>query len=355
MGDLTTGYTFVSGEKNVNHSKLNAAVNDATVNDTFITGKSPASAVTKNDTLLLYSTTDVGVRKATLLAAVFDHAQLITDRSPITPVAADTLLIKDADGGYGKATMAVAIFNNAELIKNRDPGTTPAAGDEVLVKDAGADTYKRVTRTNFIGYEWPSYIKFDNAALAQHDHPVTADSVLIWDSVAEATKKTTLGLLQTHNESPNGGLADADTIVLYDTSASVIAKVMASELATYVGTKIGTYTKSAPTVAVPAAAGTASVAHGLAGVPQMVRVVLKCTDAGGDGGWAKNDEVEITALSGNTGTYYLQLFAFYVDGTNVNVRRVATHPPYIINKASGALVEITPAKWLIKAYCTYFS
>jgi microcystin-dependent protein len=109
MSDITPGYTFTSGEKNVNHTKLNAAA-AGEVNDTFFTGRSADTAPDiAAATLVFYDSTTQTQKKATLSNLVFNHASLLHGRATtLTPASADEFLLADASDNYalGKATMA---------------------------------------------------------------------------------------------------------------------------------------------------------------------------------------------------------------------------------------------------------
>lgn len=353
MGDLTTGYTFASGER-VTHTKLNQLVNNAVLNAAFLTGKSPASAVTPaSDAVLIYSYADGGLRKTTLAEAVFNHSALLNDRSVIvSPAKEDSILLRDADGGtpgYGKATLQSAVFESPELIKNRAEHDEPAGTYEVLVKLAD-DTFARVKRSNFLGYQWPSYLSFNDAGLVAHTAPVAGDHLLVWDSTASANKKLTLDKLVAGL--PAGAApADAHLIPVHNGS-SALGKVTLAALKSYciAGVSIS---KSTPTAAMPSYGGTATMAHGLSGKPQAVRVVAVCDSA--DAGWSAGDEVDAATLMLSTGGYYTSCFDIYTDATNVKVLRANINNLYCFHKSTGAHTAMNVANWSLKAYCVYFA
>ncbi len=106
------------------------------------------------------------------------------------------------------------------------------------------------------------------------------------------------------------------------------------------------YESSSP-VAVPAVDTDTEVDHSLAVVPKLFSVVLRCTDSGGEHGYAQNDEVQlfINPSSGDN-------LAVYANSTKVGFRR--ENDIYVLDKssASGALAVITPSKWglIYRAY-----
>ena len=90
--DLTTGYSFSSGEQNVTHTKLNKAVNDATINVGFYTDKSAATTPSTLDYALIYSASAGAYRKITLGNLLFANPFSITNLTADTAPAADDLL-----------------------------------------------------------------------------------------------------------------------------------------------------------------------------------------------------------------------------------------------------------------------
>jgi hypothetical protein len=361
MGDFTTGYTFVSGEKNITHAKLNQQINNATANAALITGKPSAGTIVGTDLLLLYSSGDMALRSANLNNLVFNHADLLNSRPIMTgataPVKEDYVFMQDISEvapGYARATLQKAVFDSAELIANRTANDTPAAGDEVLVKDAGAATFKRVTRSKLLGYNWPALLPFNDALLTALAVPLAADHLLVWDTTGSANKALPLANLFSGPSAPAGGVADADLLLIYDTSGTCLAKLTAALLKPF---GAPSQIPTAPvTGAIPAYnAGPPpllTMAHGLAGVPQCVRVVLECTTA--DGNWHVGDEIDVNNLYSGA---YSHLFNVYVDATNVNVLRNSGYDEiWGLNKDTGAVNQaLTRTSWRLKAYCVYFA
>lgn len=103
------------------------------------------------------------------------------------------------------------------------------------------------------------------------------------------------------------------------------------------------------TVAIPAAAAVATLAHTFGTIPSIVRAVLKCSTT--DQGYIAADEVPIEAFSwsaGNTGQAALIVAA---DIDNITfIRGSDAASIYITPKGGGAYVAIDTTKWQIKAY-----
>lgn len=115
---------------------------------------------------------------------------------------------------------------------------------------------------------------------------------------------------------------------------------------------VETYTGTA---AIPAAGGTAILTHELTATPQMVRVVLQCTDAGGDAGWAQNDEIEIwnvrSQYSNGTDVREPIAFSVSVGSSSIKVVHNDLGGGLTLNGATGGWTQAwTAAKWQIKAY-----
>lgn len=107
--------------------------------------------------------------------------------------------------------------------------------------------------------------------------------------------------------------------------------------------------------AMPSAGSAATLAHGMGGTPQVVQVVLQCTDAGGDAGHAEDDEIGIECFhpysEENTfirGSEPGGVFKVQRDGTNIEVTR-GSSVCYWDNQS----FDLT--KWQFKVYALRFS
>jgi hypothetical protein len=101
-------------------------------------------------------------------------------------------------------------------------------------------------------------------------------------------------------------------------------------------------------VAAPAVgAGITPIAHGLGGYPVFFRAVAKVNDAGGDAGYADNDEVEISSFFDSAGGD--SLFSAAVDASNIHAGTKAGASPRVIGK-TGTSSVLTLSKWNLKFY-----
>lgn len=98
-------------------------------------------------------------------------------------------------------------------------------------------------------------------------------------------------------------------------------------------------------------------AHGLARAARVFRFALRCTDAGGDAGYAQNDEVDINSFKAFTvdGEISFSAFSVWTDVTNIGMRPHNSdgRPDDYIgvpNKTTGINTAITVAKWNVVAY-----
>lgn len=102
------------------------------------------------------------------------------------------------------------------------------------------------------------------------------------------------------------------------------------------------------------------VAHSLAGTPQVVYWSLKCTDAGGDAGYAQNDEVHPSCVIANPDgtTVDPMAFAFGANATKVfcvMTNQSAEVPPFWITKKDGSGAgTFTRSKWKMKVTAIYY-
>lgn len=138
---------------------------------------------------------------------------------------------------------------------------------------------------------------------------------------------------------------DADTILIYDDSASAPRKMTRANF--IAGGSIESYTSSAQTIS---SAASGALTHSLSGTPYLIMIVLKCIDAGGDGGYAQNDE--IVYLNGGPVNVTIGV-TIEVDATYINYKMGnVTNPFYVHNKSTGNSAILTSTKWemYIKAW-----
>jgi len=90
-----------------------------------------------------------------------------------------------------------------------------------------------------------------------------------------------------------------------------------------------------------------SASHTLSATPRIVKAVIKCNDAGGDVGWAQNDEIVLGA-DGGLGASIGALP--YANGTVVGC--VTGNAIQVLNKTVFSVANIDPTKWdlIIRAW-----
>lgn len=119
--------------------------------------------------------------------------------------------------------------------------------------------------------------------------------------------------------------------------------VTGATLSTWIGEPVAqTYAKDT----------TKTFAHNLGYRPVDIVFILKCTDAGGDAGYALNDTLEISSQVQDSGFSYG--FSSYMDSTNI-VIVIATAGLQVVHKTTRAGTLLTDSKWSIqpKAKLTY--
>lgn len=111
-------------------------------------------------------------------------------------------------------------------------------------------------------------------------------------------------------------------------------------------TQFASSNQSVPT----ADAAIVSVAHGLGGLPQWVRWVLKCTS--GELNYAVADEVNLQSAGCTNGSDIITRVPEAADATNLQLGAFlwSTNPLRLADKVSGVNTLITPASWKLKAY-----
>jgi len=119
-GDIQPGTSLTDGQL-VHASDLNNLVGNATINNSFISGKSPDPTPLGSDKWIIYSPTLNGMYSLTLNAGVLQNSALITAQSEkVTPVAGDYLLMWDSVGmNLAKVSAGNLTLNNTNLISGQ--------------------------------------------------------------------------------------------------------------------------------------------------------------------------------------------------------------------------------------------
>lgn len=96
--------------------------------------------------------------------------------------------------------------------------------------------------------------------------------------------------------------------------------------------------------ALPTAGGNSTLTHGLGRIPSHVTLRIKCTDAGGDSSYAKDDEVEsgVFLVTGAPAFYKL------VTETGITIGRLSGTIAVLQKTSVTSYQNIDPTKWVMK-------
>jgi len=117
----------------------------------------------------------------------------------------------------------------------------------------------------------------------------------------------------------------------------------------------GMWLSTNQTVAIPAAAATATLTHTFPAQPQSVNVVLVCTSA--DLGYSVGDEIHILSAINNAGADDYPMITYSVTAAGITFTRGSTSTAtsnFINRKDTGVPDDIVTTSWNIKYYATYF-
>lgn len=402
--DITSGYTFIAGEKNITHTKLNSQLTGASINTSFYTDKSSAAPVA-GDVWLFYSVANSAFRKTTLDTLFLSNTNLIVGQGENDlPDTNDFILVFDTSAGLLTKSPLNSIFTNINLIINRYEITNPPPGDiHFLVESNGV--YDKIAESNVfnLGYRWLNLSTNVGASnpltnppiYSVHATPTNADMLVIWDALHQTNKVTTLEGLITNLPAARPGFTNSDMFMadLTRTNAvnpggtnPVLSKVTFADFFTNwfqlpdgtvtntdtllvwsTGTNANSQATNFPskvkmssliqkffTNGIPVIAGTGLSAqglHGLGGNPQLVRWSLICTNATGDGGYAQNDVVPLEYFEDNAGAAVA--LAAGANATQVFLtKRVANLR--VADKNSSSALTLTLTRWNAQCEAIYY-
>jgi len=343
--DLVTGYSFSSGEQNVTHTKLNNAVNNATISTAFYTDKSATSTIADADLFLIYSASGLAFRKITAANALTSNRGIITNQvADATPDDDDLMLTYDVSAeALKQATLRAAFFENAHLINNRTNWNTPA-GDNFYLGYDGA--WNKTARSN-LWYQFWNYHTSHFTNLAAHTAPTNADSLVVWSSASGTNRQLPLVNLYS-NATYQTTIGSGD--VIPGIVGGVLSTIPVATFSNYVRGVVSNYNISS---SVKFTSGLSNivdgavidVAHGLGGQPDLVRALLICTNA--DGGYAVGDALEPLSVNGAGDA---PPFAWGANATNVFLYCSSTSSWTVAEKAtpSGAAVALTAVNWVAR-------
>ncbi len=353
--DISKGYAFSPGERNVDHTKLNNLVDAATINPGFYTDKSAITTPSGTDLALIYSGGAGGFRKITLGNLFYANPFIITNLTlDATPALDDLLMTYDvSDVSLKKTTLRQAIFESSLLINDRTNWATPGVlSTYFLAYDGGA--WSKLSRSN-IFYQFANFATYTN--LAVHAHPTNEDTLLIFDSVAGANKQINLAGLVTNLPALTTP-TNTDVFLTVNASTGIVAQVTLQMLATFLSNSIVKPAVSnvsqayiVPEFAIPGAGTAVTNTHTLAVVPGLVHWVLVCKTA--ELGYVQGEEVGITAF-GDYADTAVATWAYSSSSTNVVLVRRSASTQLQVPRRDGTVgavgSNITPGNWRAKGY-----
>lgn len=338
--DINKGYAFTPTDR-VTNTKLNNLVDAATINTTFITDKTSATPTSGDVFLMVRGGT---FYKVSFTDMVLNYSTLITGQTEDTqPATGDWLLTYDISASALKKVQLMSVWTNDFLINGR-PVLTNAAADTTLVLgyDTTTGTYGKTTLSN-LTQQLFTFLAFTN--LAQHTAPTNADALLVWDSVGQTNKQ--ISLINLWSNAPRAASI---------TSTDALPAIVAGKIATI---NYGDFRQSVqPTNFVSydysiAAGQIADTNHGIGRTPTLVRWTFVMSDASGDVGYVRGDEVPFTSIVEST--IGVQRFMGGANSSNVFLTAVNTIGSEYLdmpNKTNGAVTHIDRTKWRIRCYAT---
>ncbi|HVX56979.1 MAG TPA: hypothetical protein VHA37_04555 [Candidatus Saccharimonadales bacterium] len=243
-GDITAGYSFSPGEKNITDTKLNSVVGSATINTTFFTAQPATSTPAAGDLLLIYSSGGLGFRKC----AVSDFsATLYPSAFAYDSNLSNGCLFAEWNPGAGAmyGTGPTNIWLAGLSMTNLAQGTIMGQSNLFLIWDASAGTHKAITLTNLV------------KGLPQLTVTDPQDRILLWSQGTNS------------NLGATGTLA---SITLTNLAAAVQTNMNLWKPITFAFTNPFTVDIS----------GVMAPSHGLPGTPQSVQFTLQCVATDGN-------------------------------------------------------------------------
>lgn len=353
-GDITTGYSFSSGEQNVTHTKLNNSINNAVIGSSFYTGKSAVTTTEAGDLVLLYSSANAGLRKISALNLFISNLGIITNQTQdLTPATGDYVLTYDVSAmSLKKATLMDLVFTNTYLIDGRTNWATPSrTTTSLLAYDTGTKEYSKLTRSNLF-YQFFEFNTWTNLPTA---NPTNIDTWVIFDSQSGSNRQTTLGNLLTNlptvtSNGPTDWVVIVTNGVPTKISLNNFSNIIAGNL---IATVLPRKFVSTPVAGsgITTASKPVDTAHGFAATPQLVRAVIVCTTANLN--YSIGDEVNLDAAWDGA----LSAAPVFTFGNSTNIGAIARSSAanwQIANKTTGTLTSITAGSWSLKVYADYF-
>jgi len=252
---------------------------------------------------------------------------------------------------------SVPVYDLSGTVNGRVKGSTLARGvfsfgsRVTAFTNIGSDLITFHNGTDAVTMVMSRFVEQLLLQLTELTEPAGADGIVVVDASAAAGSKARLVAL----ENVINLMPDVGTSGTYSnpTSITVDAKGRVSSIVTSGAGK--TYsTADAHLVALPAsvgAAGAVSIPHALGSKPRWATVSVVCTDAGGDAGYALNDERDIRLfVFDDTGPDYMDQYVVGWDANNITVMEPDNVGVRIPHKTTGVLTAPTKTKWKLRGF-----
>ena len=308
-GDLTRSITFSDGQR-ITAAQLHSLIDGASIGATFLTGKNLNSTVETADYVMVYDTSAGVFTKMTLSTLLMANTGLITTQADDpNPAYNDYVLTYDASASSFAKVSITNLLYNTNLIAVLPSITNLTQSATMWVRHSGTNAQIEVTN---LWLRFTYRAAFTN--LAEHTAPTNTDRLLMWDSVAGTNKWTSLsGLFTNLTTTTTNGSSD-----YFLTITNGIPKLITYGNLSNAFSTCFSYTGSN---ALPALAASQTFTHGLAGIPQSVRVVAYfISDDAANSGYTTGDEIDIDGINAAPSLSY-PTFTVKTSSSSIIVRR----------------------------------
>lgn len=223
--DITAGYVFTDGEKNITHTKLNSMISGATINSTFLSGKSSVSeSITTDEFFILRSSV---YYRLTLGSGVFGSSNLIVNRTAnTTPLGSQVLIgYNPSTLAIEKSTLAEAVYSSTNLVWLQPRTNNPGTDFVLLGGDAARSTWGTL-RTNLL-WDWQNWFQLTTAT--NLTNPAVGDLTYMRSGGTNAAIYITNLLVAGY--STNASLGSNDVLLVYNIANNSLQKVRLWQLA----------------------------------------------------------------------------------------------------------------------------
>lgn len=319
-GDLTPGYVFTSGEKNITHTKLNTLVDGAVLNPSAFTDRAATTTPAGSDSLLLYYGLAADLRRVTVSDLVWRTVSLVTNQVEyFSPLTNDYLLTYSQAGNDYRKIRAGILFSNWPTL----------FGNGTHVQTLAAAT----NDTRFLVWDNGTNGGFGtNGGYGT----LTVPALLGSSNIAALFGAVVLTNLPLNTLPTNTVLTNGETFVVWDRTNNRAAQALLSAL-------------MGSTYEYPiAGAMSFSTNHYLASRPTRLRTVLACKT--NDCGYLQGDELSADSFWLADGSPLLSSGA---NSSNVFVKWQTWLTTYYVvsnNATAGVGTIINNARWRVKAY-----